>query len=834
MRAKLIQLVSFVFILGFCGAIAGAQENQIVNGEFDDGLDSWGIYAYLNTAEGFDVEVVQGAGLSGENAAMLDIYDSTALTSIGIAQGGLVFEPGETYPICFTAKADVTRGLVVLIQGNINNSSYPTFLDQTVELTTKRKDYTIEYTHTGNAIGAGENEDLILYLMIKGPSWSPPGANLNGKVWIDRVCVGADVPRQPVYEATSPTPEDGAALLDTWVTLGWSPGDLAASHDVYLGDDFDLVNEGADETFRGNQPTNYFVAGFPGFPYPEGLTPGTTYYWRIDEVNDLNADSPWRGPVWSFTVPAKKAYAPNPPNGAKFVDPAPTLAWTAGYGAKLHTVYFGDNAADVEAGTGDTSKGSAATTSFAPGALEPNKTYYWRIDEFDGATTHTGDVWNFTIAKEGGGLKAEYYNNATLTGVPALVRIDPEIDFGWGNATTRGVNSPAPNINVDNFSARWSGELEVDLTDTYIFRVTANNGFRLWLDDRLIIDFWGNPTTSTLESDPIDLIGGTTCNIRMEYYEGADTATARLFWECSQRERQIIPQAALSPPGKANRPSPTNGTVGTKLQTVLTWVAGDDATSHEVYFGADAEAVKSATKASPEFKATKPLGDESYDPGPLAWDTTYYWRVDEVNDLNPDSPWVGVLWSFSTGDFLLVDDFESYTNDDAAGQAIWQSWIDGFGIADNGAQVGYLVPPYAEQITVHGGVQSMPLLYTNTAGVENSEGVLTLTTPRDWTAEGVGELSLWFIGDPANAPEPMYVALSNANGTSAIVANDDANAATTDTWTEWVIPLTAFADQGVNLADVDKIAIGLGAKGNVAAPGGKGTVYFDDIRLYRP
>jgi hypothetical protein len=90
------------------------------------------------------------------------------------------------------------------------------------------------------------------------------------------------------------------------------------------------------------------------------------------------------------------------------------------------------------------------------------------------------------------------------------------------------------------------------------------------------------------------------------------------------------------------------------------------------------------------------------------------------------------------------------------------------------------------------------------------------------------------VGINSNAAEPMYVALSNTTGTSATVAHEDPAAATIDTWMEWLIPLQAFADQGVNLTDVDKIAIGLGTNAGVAAPGGSGTLYFDDIRLYPP
>ena len=179
----------------------------------------------------------------------------------------------------------------------------------------------------------------------------------------------------------------------------------------------------------------------------------------------------------------------------------------------------------------------------------------------------------------------------------------------------------------------------------------------------------------------------------------------------------------------------------------------------------------------------------------------------------------------------MVDDFESYTDDDLANEVIWQHWIDGFGIADNGAQAGYLFPPYAEQTIVHGGAQSMPLLYANETGVTNSEAVRTLTSPRDWTTAGVGELSLWFRGVSTNATEPLYVAISNTAGAPAVVANDDADVAKIRKWTQWQIPLQAFADQGIDLTNVDKIAIGLGDKSGMAAAGGSGTMYIDDIRL---
>ena len=128
----------------------------------------------------------------------------------------------------------------------------------------------------------------------------------------------------------------------------------------------------------------------------------------------------------------------------------------------------------------------------------------------------------------------------------------------------------------------------------------------------------------------------------------------------------------------------------------------------------------------------------------------------------------------------------------------------------------------------------MPLLYNNEAGVTNSEASLALTAPRDWTPASVAELSLWFRGGTANAAEPLYVAISNNAGTPAIMAYDDPSAATARSWVQWCIPLQAFANQGINLTNVDSITIGLGSQAGMASSGGSGTIYLDDIRLYPP
>ena len=577
----------------------------------------------------------------------------------------ITVEMDKDYTISFWAKAEEPRQLTVQLKAEDNSISAWGATD--FDLTTEWAEY-----HYASNVMIDVVKLEILCSATHVPFW------LDFLYMYEGDYVAGIMPGEAADKgkAARPNPEDGALITQTWQTLTWTAGEFALSHDVYLGDNYDDVLNGTGDTFRGNQTATFATVGFPGFPYPEGLVPGTTYYWRIDAINEADPNSPWTGHVWSFSVAPQKAYNPDPMDGAEFVSLSTQLSWTAGMGAKLHTVYFGEDFDEVKNATGGI---PAGTTIFNPGPLEQEKVYYWRVDEFDGMETYKGDVWTFTT------------------------------------------------------------------------------------------------------------------------------------------------------PGAVGNLQPANGAVNVPMITTLSWTAADNATSHEIYLGVDKETVRSAGAGSPEHKGSAALGSETYDPGKLLWHTTYYWRVDEVYTSGTLK---GPIWTFTTANSIIIENFESYTDNDADGEAIWQAWVDGFGVADNGAQVGYLLPPYAEQRVVHGGSQSMPLLYTNEAGVTNSEATLTLTATRDWTEENVGELSLWFRGSPDNAPEPLYAAVSNTAGAPAVAAYEDTDAAQTLTWTQWKVPLQAFADQGINLTNVDKLAIGLGSKGG-AAVGGTGTMYIDDIALYR-
>ena len=618
--------------------------------------------------------------------------------------------------------------------------------------------------------------------------------------------------------ARRPDPEDGALLESTWGTLAWRAGYYAVSHDVYIGTNFDDVNSGAADTFVGNLAQPMQIVGFAGFPFPDGLVPGTTYHWRVDEVNDANTASPWKGDVWSFSIPPRTGYNPIPADGSKFIEAEDvTLSWTAGFEAKLHTVYFGDNFADVNSAAGGLPQ--ALTTFAVPGTLEPEKTYYWRVDEFNPPTTIKGPVWSFATGREDGGVKGQYFTGMSPVGNPVLTRTDPQIDFSWGSS------GPDPLVGEDNFSARWTGEVEAVFTETHTFYTNSDDGVRLWIDGKPIVDNWTDHGTTENKGD-IDLVAGQTYSLVMEFYENGGGAVAELRWSSPLTPKQLIPQAALSFLVHANSANPANGTVGVKLLSTLGWAPGEAAASHEVYFGTDADAVANATKASPEYKGSKALGDESFDPGKLAWDTSYFWRVDEVNATNPDSPWVGNVWSFGTGAFLVVDDFESYNDidpPDPASNRIFDKWIDGFGTTTNGALVGNDLPPYAETTIVNSGAQSMIYRYDN--NLKTSEATLTLEYPKDWTEEGVTKLSLQVRGGGANSADRVFVALGNA-----AVYHPDAAATQLTGWNEWVIDLTEFT--GVDLTNVGSITIGIGTR-NAPAAGDIGTMYFDDIRLIR-
>jgi len=632
----------------------------------------------------------------------------------------------------------------------------------------------------------------------------------------------------PSEKASHPNPGNGSELQTTSAVLEWLPGVYAASHDVYFGTVEAAVTNGDPGTFKVNQTASTFDPG--------PLQMGTTYYWRIDEVNNLNPASPWKGDTWSFSIVPLTAWKPNPPDGAKFIDPNADLSWSPGSGAVNHYVYFGDNFDTVNNAAGAPPQ---TQTTYDPGTLGFDKVYYWRVDESNGSVTHKGNVWHFTTMRSGSGIKGQYYKDRELQTL-VLTRVDPGINFNWGSA------APHPTVPADNFSVRWTGELEVPFTSAWTFTTNCDDGVRLWVNDELIINGWGQQ--SGVEwTGTINLTEGQRYSIIMEYYEITGDARAILYWNSPYwlspyQPKQIIPQGAFSPPLRAGNPKPANGATDVKDTTTLSWVKGDTADKHDVYFGTDQAAVEGATTATAGiYRGRQALDATTYTPAeaPLEWGKIYYWRIDEV-EADGVTIHKGNLWSFTVGEFLAVDDMESYN----AQNSIWYTWKDGYGYTepapgDHGNGSGSMVD--TDSSIKHGDANSLKCMYDNTGTFKNifgetvpayySEVIRTFDTPQDWTSHGVKTLTVWFRGSASNTAARLYVAVEDIASNAVVVANDNPNAALLTDWTEWNVSLQNFS--GVNLTSVRKLTLRVGDKNSTQA-GGTGTVYFDDIRLYPP
>jgi hypothetical protein len=641
-----------------------------------------------------------------------------------------------------------------------------------------------------------------------------------------QLIMGGHLQENPL--AYSPAPRDGAMIEQTWTILQWRAGDFAKLHEAYFGDSYEKVSAATPaetDIFIGRQAVTTLSVGTAGSTIPVALVPGKTYYWRIDEVNDANSASPWKGNVWSFRVRPQTAWKPYPPDGMKYVDPNQDLSWEKGLGAVFYTLYLGRTFDEVNTAT--TGGMMVVGTPYEPSVLALDTTYYWRVDAFafPANVTYKGPVCSFTTRGTGGGVKAQYFTGIDVSGTLALTRIEGSIDHAWAGAEV------IPGAS-DNVSARWTANLEAPFTETYNLITTSDDGVRLWFDGRLVIDNWTDHGAAD-DSVEVDLIGGQVYSVRMEWYESGGDAVAQLSWESPSLPRQIIGQGWLQLPTKATSPYPANTAVDVQQAVTLRWAPGDQAASHDIYFGSDKDAVAAGTTPA----ARQGREELIWNPGVLEWGQTYYWRVDEVNAAEADSPWKGVVWSFTTADFLVVDDFESYT--DEVGSRVFQTWLDGFGytepteVAGNGtgATVGYLQPPFAELRIVHGGYQSMPMDYNNVNAPYYSEAERTWTTPQNWTVKGVNTLVLYVRGQSSNGAGPLYVAIQDSAGHTGVVIHADPAAVTSADWLEWKIPFSRFT--GVNAAAIRKMYIGVG---NRAAPaqGGAGSLYIDDIRVTKP
>jgi hypothetical protein len=423
----------------------------------------------------------------------------------------------------------------------------------------------------------------------------------------------------------------------------------------------------------------------------------------------------------------ESAHDPSPMDTALMVPVDVILDWSPGADGTQHIVYLSANQDDIANDIGGV---TVTENSYDPGGLQSGTTYYWRVDASDGTNVVKGDIWSFTTIPAGqGGLKGEYIPDANnLAGDPILNRDDSVIDFDWST------ESPGPGIDREAFTARWRGVLTIPATDTYTLIANSNDGVRVFLDGSEIIEDWGTHAARDAIAT-LDLEEGSY-SIRVEYFQQGGDAQLHLLWRSSRIEQQIIPSVMLIAILRAELISPSNGAGEVSQSPLLRWTPISSNAGHDVYVGTDAAAVETADTSTADIYKGQQL-DASYLLEGLDLNITYYWRIDEVVG---GSTTKGVVWSFTTSQAVVVDDFENYT--DQMPNELWRAWIDGIGFEapapgnpgnGTGAEVGNWPPPIAELNTVNGGRQSMPLVYNNAELPFLSEAHRDFGAPQDWT-----------------------------------------------------------------------------------------------------
>ncbi len=513
-----------------------------------------------------------------------------------------------------------------------------------------------------------------------------------------------------------------------------------------------------------------------------------------------------------------------PAGGSTDVPRDTALSWTAGQFAATHDVYFGTDFDDVNDASRDNpldvlvSQGQTGTTYALPTVLEYGQTYYWRVDEVNAAPDNTifkGETWSFTVE-------------------PVAYPIENVV------ATSNGVSEPGigPENTVNASGLNAADEHSIESGDMWLASPAADGATYIEYEFDAVLKLhqmlvWNYNVQFEL------MLGFGLKDVTVEYSEnGTDwtvlgdvqfnqaTATAAYtanttvdFGGVAAKYVRLtvnsgygmLGQYGLSEvrflyvPVTARDPEPVDAATDVSVDTILDWRAGREAVSHEVYLSDDEAAVADGTALAGV------VAESSYVPADVLLADTYYWMVVEVNEAEAISAWEGSIWSFTTEEFIVVDDFESYTDDE--GSRVYEIWEDGW-INGTGSTVGYMEAPFAEQEIVHGGSQAMPLYYDG-----DSEADLTLAGGQDWTRAGVTTLTLYFRGEMDNEPGQLYALI---NGKRVDFARGP-DAVTQLRWQQWNIDL---ASVGTNLANVSMLTIGIEGSGS-------GLIFVDDVRLYR-
>jgi len=528
-------------------------------------------------------------------------------------------------------------------------------------------------------------------------------------------------------------------------------------------------------------------------------------------------------------VPPELAKKPNPENEATDVLRDGTLSWMPGELAASHDVYFGTVLEDVDGASRTDPRGVLASqgqsvSTYAPGRLDFGQTYYWRVDEVSAAPDNTifkGEVWSFTAEPLAYPIENVIVttNGTSEEGVVSenLVNGSGLDENGQHSTASEDMwvgRAPEGESLYIQFAFDKAYKLYEMVVWNYNVQLELLLGFGL---KDVTVEYSENGTDWATLTD-VELARGTaradyTANTILDL-EGIAAQYVRLIVNSGYG---TIGQFGLSEvrfmhiPVHARQPQPAEGETGVNPNGILNWRAGREAGSHEVYLSADEAAVTDGT-ALVDTTTENSASLASLD---LQYDSTYYWKIIEVNEAQAVSRWEGAVWSFATQTYAVIDDFESYNDED---NLIYEAWIDGW-VNETGSTVGHLETPFAETTIVHGGDQSMPMMFDNSGGLTSSEAERFFATSQNWTGNGVQSLALFFHGVTSNSGGQLYVKINDTK----VTYDGDAADISSVMWLAWNIDLSAV---GGNLQNVTKLTIG------VEGAGAQGTLYFDDIRLY--
>lgn len=579
---------------------------------------------------------------------------------------------------------------------------------------------------------------------------------------------------------------------------------------------------------------------------PQSIPPASaTFTFRCDGVNDvvitfvdnndgIHNEAFLNGFALDLAVEPTKASGPQPADKAVDVPRDVILRWTAADTAGPihgHKVFLSKSPDEVKNGAAAADRGVTTDPVFdtagLPGALEYGATYYWRIDEGSPAKGYTaGNVWSFTTEPyaypiPGKAIAASASSSLNDRSTPGKTIDGSGLDQNDRHST----------VDSDMWLAGAGGPQPAWLH--YAFdKIYCLHEMWVWNYNQTVEPLVGFGLKDVVIEYSVDGTTWTPLAPSTRFARGPGAAgyahnTTIAFGGVPVRFVRITAQNSwgggsqygLSEvrfyhvPVQAREPQPATGATGIGPAVLLRWRAGRQAISHNIYLGTEPLAVQNALV--PTASATV----STWDTGTLNLATTYYWRVDEVNATATPAVWTGDVWSFATPAFVVVDDFERYT--DKAGEEVFTAWSDGFDTpTKNGALVGLGTAAngtFCDTTTFYGGKASMPFAYDNVKA-PLSEATRTFAPAQDWTVSGIKTLVLYFCGDPTNTATELYVKI---NGTK-IAYGGQASDLARRRWKQWNVDLTGVP--AATLRSVRTLTIGV--------TGGTGKLLIDEVRLY--